>query len=88
MTQWIAFLAYVVAGAVFATCGVPKMFSLRCLAITINVLFIAYGLLEHLLPVVLLHAILLPVNIVRLIQIGHPGLLQKSRAIFRENRRR
>lgn len=43
--------------------------SLRVFAILSNILFIAYAALEALFPVLLLHAILLPLNFARLRQI-------------------
>lgn len=42
---------------------------LRAYAILSNILFLAYAVLESLLPVLLLHAILLPLNLARLHQI-------------------
>lgn len=42
---------------------------LRAYAILSNILFILYALSEWLVPVVLLHAVLLPLNIMRLYQI-------------------
>ena len=87
MSQWIELLGYAASSAVFATFSVSEMVSLRCLAITSNVLFMAYGF-EQLPPVFLLHAILLPTNVVRLIQLRNPGLLRKSRMIFLGEQRR
>jgi hypothetical protein len=40
--------------------------SLRMLALASNVLFSTYGLLAHIYPVVLLHMILLPINLLKL----------------------
>ena len=88
MSQWIELLGYVASGAVFAAFSVTEMVSLRCLAITSNVLFMAYGFIEQLPPIFLLHAILLPINVVRLIQVRNPGLLRKSRMIFLGEQRR
>jgi CRP-like cAMP-binding protein len=44
------------------------MIPLRVIALASNVLFMAYGYADHLYPVFLLHAILLPVNALRLVQ--------------------
>jgi uncharacterized protein YjiS (DUF1127 family) len=46
-----------------------SMVPLRAVAICSNVLFAGYGALAHIYPVLALHAILLPVNVVRLIQV-------------------
>ncbi|MEM9344578.1 MAG: hypothetical protein AAGA87_16175 [Pseudomonadota bacterium] len=45
---------------------------LRVFAIVSNVLFVVYGWQVGLWPIVLLHAILLPLNAVRLLEIGAP----------------
>jgi hypothetical protein len=45
------------------------MESLRTVAILSNVLFITYGLELHLYPVLLLHATLLPINALKMIQL-------------------
>ncbi len=39
---------------------------LRTFALASNILFTAYGLLAHVYPVVLLHMLLLPINLVKL----------------------
>ena len=65
--------AWVVSALVFATFFMKTMTALRVVAITSNVAFIAYALLglrygifEKILPIFVLHALLLPLNIVRL----------------------
>ena len=63
MIGWIA------SAAVLATFCMNTMMPLRVLAIISNVLFCAFGAVAHIFPVLILHAILLPVNVVRLIQI-------------------
>jgi CRP-like cAMP-binding protein len=47
------------------------MTPLRVTAILSNILFSLFGLWAHIYPVMLLHLILLPVNIARLVQIRH-----------------
>ena len=44
------------------------MIPLRILALGSNVLFMAYGYADHLYPVFILHAVLFPVNALRLVQ--------------------
>jgi CRP-like cAMP-binding protein len=44
------------------------MIPLRVLALASNVLFMAYGYADHLYPVLILHAMLFPVNAFRLVQ--------------------
>jgi hypothetical protein len=53
------------------------MSSLRLVALGSNLAFIAYGYLGSLTPVLLLHALLLPVNAYRLAQL-HLGAHQES----------
>ena len=50
------------AACVLATFSMQSMIALRAFAIASNVLFIVYGATSHLIPIVLLHAILLPIN--------------------------
>jgi len=61
-------IGYVAAGLVLATFCVNSMNALRVLAIASNVAFASYGYLTDLTPVLLLHAVLLPVNVCRLAQ--------------------
>lgn len=41
---------------------------LRCLALSANLAFIAYGALAGLAPVMALHLLLVPINVLRLVQ--------------------
>ena len=68
-TFWIDLIGWVASAAVLATFCMNTMMPLRVLAIISNVLFCAFGAVAHIFPVLILHAILLPVNVVRLIQI-------------------
>jgi CRP/FNR family cyclic AMP-dependent transcriptional regulator len=61
-------LGYAASAAVLATFLMSTMIPLRILALCSNVLFVAYGYADHLYPVLVLHAILFPVNALRLIQ--------------------
>ena len=61
-------LGYAASAAVLATFCMSTMIPLRILALVSNVLFIAYGFVDHLYPVFVLHAILFPVNALRLVQ--------------------
>ena len=55
----IGFLASVLVLAAF---GMKDMVNLRIVAICSNFAFIAYALLLHLLPILVLHVVLLPLN--------------------------
>jgi CRP/FNR family cyclic AMP-dependent transcriptional regulator len=57
---------YVASALVFATFYMKTMMRLRVIAIISNVAFITYALLDGLLPILILHAALLPLNILRL----------------------
>jgi hypothetical protein len=59
-------MGYVAASLVLATFCAKRMVSLRALAISSNVAFITYGLAAHLWPILILHAVMLPLNLVRL----------------------
>ncbi len=60
---------YLAAALVFLTFYTKTMLPLRYLAIVSNVAFIVYGTLAQLSPILLLHAVLLPLNIYRLWQL-------------------
>ena len=66
--NWIDALGYVASACVLATFCMSTMISLRVVAISSNVLFVVYGALVHIYPVLILHIILLPVNLARLVQ--------------------
>jgi hypothetical protein len=69
-------LGYAAAGLVLATFSARSLIALRGLAIASNVLFLAYAADAHLLPVLILHALLLPINLLRLGQ----ALAEKRRS--------
>ena len=68
MPSWIDLLGYAASAAVLATFCMSTMIPLRILGLISNVLFCSYGYLDHLYPVLILHGILFPVNLVRLLQ--------------------
>lgn len=59
-------LGYTASALVLATFCMRGMLSLRVLAIASNVAFIAYAALAGIHPVLVLHALLLPMNALRL----------------------
>jgi hypothetical protein len=59
-------IGYLAAGLVVATFCMRSMRGLRCVAIASNLAFISYGYVGDLMPVLMLHLILLPVNMIRL----------------------
>ena len=59
-------IGYLASLLVLATFCMRDMVALRLLAITSNVAFIAYGALADIYPVLLLHVVLLPVNVLRI----------------------
>lgn len=64
-----ALAGYIASVLVFATFCMKTIVPLRIVAIASNVFFVLYGFMENLLPVILLHIFLLPLNIIRLIQL-------------------
>lgn len=68
---------YLASALVFLTFYMKTMIPLRIIAILSNIAFMTYGLDGHLYPVLILHAILLPLNCLRLLQIR--TLIQKVR---------
>jgi hypothetical protein len=62
-------VGYLASSLVLAAFCVREMLPLRVIAIGSNLAFISYGYAEGLRPVLLLHLVLLPVNLVRLAQL-------------------
>ncbi len=62
-------IGYLAASLVLATFSMQSMISLRLVGLISNLAFIAYGYLGNLTPVLVLHALLLPVNACRLAQL-------------------
>src|SRR5580704_8841133 len=60
-------LGYAASLAVLATFLMRTMRPLRLVAILSNILFVAYGYIDHIQPVFLLHLTLLPINLWRLV---------------------
>jgi hypothetical protein len=69
MSSWIDFVGYMAALTVLATFCMDTIVPLRGLAIVSNVLFILYGIAGHLYPVFFLHAVLLPINVLKIVQL-------------------
>ena len=64
----IDFLGWSAAALVLTTFYLKTITPLRLVAIASNVLFILFGLLSHTLPIMILHCLLLPLNIWRLVE--------------------
>ena len=63
------YLGYIASALVLCTFCTKTMMPLRIIALGSNVAFISYGFLLHLYPVLILHAVLLPLNTWRLTEI-------------------
>jgi hypothetical protein len=59
---------FVASTLVLMTFVMSDMRMLRTVALSSNIAFIAYGVLDHLMPVLSLHVLLLPINVLRLVQ--------------------
>jgi CRP/FNR family transcriptional regulator, cyclic AMP receptor protein len=66
---WVEGIGYLASLLVFCTFYMKTMIPLRCVAIASNFVFMTYGLTGRIYPVFLLHAILLPLNLLRLRQV-------------------
>jgi hypothetical protein len=67
-------LSYAASCAVLATFLMRTMVRLRLVAILSNLLFAAFAYIQHIYPVLFLHAVLLPINLWRLKEIQQaPG---------------
>jgi hypothetical protein len=76
----VDFVGYAASATVLATFCMSTMIPLRVIAILSNILFSLFGFWAHIYPVMLLHLILFPVNIVRLMQIRYVvrGISQRA----------
>ena len=63
--QIVELIGFAASALVFLTFCMQTLLPLRLVAIASNVLFIAYGITAGLVPILILHAVLLPVNIWR-----------------------
>ncbi len=73
-------IGYLASALVLTTFCMRDMAALRCLAIASNLAFIAYGTLAGLGPVLVLHLLLLPVNVLRLVDLRRMATLPERRA--------
>jgi CRP/FNR family cyclic AMP-dependent transcriptional regulator len=73
----VPFFGYAASALVFATFFMRSRTRMRQVAIVSNVAFITYGTIGSLFPLVILHALLLPLNVWRLWEIRrtHQGIL-------------
>jgi hypothetical protein len=65
--RWVDLAGYVACSLVFLTFYMKGMIPLRLVALCSNVAFLVYACTLHLLPIVILHGALIPVNVCRLI---------------------
>jgi hypothetical protein len=73
-------IGYLASALVLTTFCMRDMAALRCLAIASNLAFIAYGALAGLGPVLVLHLLLLPVNLLRLVDVRRSAALAERDA--------
>ncbi len=67
--SWLEGIGYVASALVLSTFYMKTMIPLRYCAIASNVAFIAYGFFGEIYPVLVLHLLLLPLNVKRLLEI-------------------
>jgi hypothetical protein len=65
--RWVDLAGYIASSLVFLTFYMKGMIPLRLVALCSNVAFLVYAGALHLLPIVILHGALIPVNVHRLI---------------------
>ena len=70
---WTDIVGFLAAAAVLGSFCMSTIVPLRVLAVLSNVLFAFYGILAHLWPVFLLHALLLPINLFKLARVRMLG---------------
>jgi len=80
-------IGYLAAGLVLAAFCMRSMSKLRLVALASNLVFIAYGYLDNLMPVLVLHALLLSVNVCRLVQQLFSAQLLQEQLSYRQRDR-
>ena len=80
---WVDGVGYLASLLVFCTFYMKTMIPLRMVAIASNVVFLTYGLAGRIYPVLVLHAVLLPLNCLRLQQMR--TLIRKVQGASRGN---
>ena len=65
--RWVDLAGYIASSLVFLTFYMKGMIPLRLVALCSNVAFLVYAGTLHLLPIVILHGALIPVNVHRLV---------------------
>lgn len=69
MDSMVDLIGYIAASLVFATFYVKKILTLRLIAICSNIAFIIYAFESHLHPIFILHSLLLPLNMYRIMEL-------------------
>lgn len=67
--NWLEILGYLGGLLVFSTFYLKTMIRLRIVAIASNFVYVAYALMGHMVPILVLHLLLLPLNIWRLVEV-------------------
>ncbi len=67
-SAWPELVGYLASGLVFLTFCMKQMLQLRVIAVASNIAFLIYGASAGLLPIFILHATLLPLNVYRTVQ--------------------
>ena len=65
---WPELIGYLACGLVFLTFCMRGMLQLRVIAVASNIAFVIYGVVDELVPIFVLHATLLPLNLYRAVQ--------------------
>ena len=84
--SWVDYVGFLAALTVLATFCMDTILPLRGLAIASNILFIVYGLAAQLYPVLLLHAVLLPINISKIFQFVRKNRFDRCCHLARDQR--
>lgn len=69
MESMIDLVGYIASSLVFATFYVKRILTLRLIAVGSNIAFILYAFECHLHPIFILHSLLLPLNLYRILEL-------------------
>lgn len=82
MDSMVDLIGYIAASLVFATFYVKRILTLRLIAICSNIAFILYAFECRLHPIFILHSLLLPLNMYRILELRKS---KKGYLFFRKN---
>lgn len=77
------YVGYLAGALVIAAFSMREILQLRLVAMASNIAFVAYGWMESLQPILILHGILFPINLYRLLETYPPDVQWRADVLLR-----